>query len=120
VTYVITNRYLSATISVLFLSVILTGCTSFRRDVPRPPSEAWQYPEETKLGRELGDQIAGRAGQSGFYLLSTGLEALSMRAGLAENTQHTLNLQYYTLHEDVTSLPRAACRPSRCACAAID
>ena len=97
------RRYLLAAISALCLAATLTGCAGLRRDVPRPPSEAWLHPEETALGRALGNQIAEHDGQSGFYLLGTGLEALSMRAGLAENTQRTLDLQYYTLQEDVTT-----------------
>jgi len=97
------RRCLLAIISTLCLTVTLVGCAGLRRDVPRPPSEAWLHPEDTALGRALGDQIAEHAGQSGFYLLGTGLEALSMRAGLAENTQRTLDLQYYTLQEDVTT-----------------
>ncbi|MDA8123738.1 MAG: phospholipase D family protein [Deltaproteobacteria bacterium] len=101
--YLNTQRPLFAAIFVLLFAVTLAGCTGLRRDVPRPSSEAWLHPEETPLGRALDRQIAGYDGQSGFYLLDTGLEALSMRAGLAENAQRTLDLQYYTLHEDVTT-----------------
>jgi putative cardiolipin synthase len=97
------RRYLLVAISALCLVVSSAGCADLRRNVPRPSSEAWQHPEETTLGRALDRQITGHDGQSGFYLLGTGLEALSMRAGLAENTQRTLDLQYYTLHEDVTT-----------------
>jgi putative cardiolipin synthase len=102
-THTIVRRCLLAGLSVLCLTVLLAGCTSFRRDVPRTPSEAWLHPEETTLGRALDRQITGHNRQSGFYLLGTGLDALSMRAGLAENAQRTLDLQYYTLHEDVTT-----------------
>lgn len=92
-----------ATFSVLCLGVILAGCVSLRRDVPRPFSEAWMLPEQTAIGREVGVQLAGHDGKSGFRLLGSGLEALSLRAGLAENAQHTLDLQYFTLHEDITT-----------------
>ena len=60
-------------------------------------------PEQTAIGREVGVQLAGHDGKSGFRLLGSGLEALSLRAGLAENAQHTLDLQYFTLHEDITT-----------------
>jgi len=71
--------------------------------VPRPPSEAWQHPEETTLGRELAKQLAGHPGQSGFYLLDSGVDAFGMRAGLAESAQRTLDLQYYIVREDTTT-----------------
>jgi cardiolipin synthase C len=101
--HAITRRYVHATVSVLCLAITLAGCASLRREVPRPPSEAWKQPEQTTIGREVGVQLAGHAGQSGFHLLSSGLEALSLRAGLAANAQRTLDLQYYTLHEDITT-----------------
>jgi len=92
-----------ATAAALCLAVTLAACTDQRRDVPRPRSEAWPHPEETALGRAIGEQLAGHKGQSGFYLLHSGADALSMRAGLAENAQHTLDLQYYIVREDTTS-----------------
>jgi putative cardiolipin synthase len=92
-----------AMLASLFLVTALTGCADPPRDVPRPRSEAWPHPEETALGRVLGEPLAGHKDQSGFYLLDSGMEALSIRAGLAENAQHTLDLQYYLLHEDATT-----------------
>lgn len=85
------------------LAATLIGCSSPRYDAPRPPSVAWTQHEETKLGQSLEQQLAGHDGLSGFYLLDSGLAALSMRAGLAEYSQRTLDLQYYTLHEDTTT-----------------
>lgn len=82
---------------------MLAGCASTPRDVPRVSSTAWAQPGETAIGRAVAAQLAGQDGQSGFHLLPSGLEALSLRAGLAENAQRTLDLQYYTLHEDVTT-----------------
>jgi putative cardiolipin synthase len=90
-------------LATLCLAAALTGCASPRRDVPQPHSAAWPHPEETALGRALGDSLAGHKDQSGFYLLDSGMDALSIRAGLAENAQHTLDLQYYILHEDATT-----------------
>ena len=88
---------------VLCLAATVAGCAGPLRDVPRPPSQAWPHPEATELGRALDEQLAGHKGESGFFLLDSGLDALSMRAGLAEYAQRTLDLQYYALHQDVTT-----------------
>jgi putative cardiolipin synthase len=93
----------NAMLAALFLVTALTGCAGPRYDVPRLRSEAWPQPEETALGRALGEQLAGHEGESGFYLLDTGMEALSIRAGLAENAQHSLDLQYYIVRDDATA-----------------
>jgi len=85
------------------LAVTLAACTTPRFDVPRLLSEAWPRPEETALGRELGKQLASSPGRSGFYVLDSGMDAFGMRAGLAENAQHTLDLQYYIVSEDMTT-----------------
>lgn len=92
-----------AALGALLLAASLIGCSSLRHDVPRLPSEAWPHPEETPLGRAIDAQLAGHDGQSGFHLLDSGLDALSMRAGLAEDARRTLDLQYYTLHDDITT-----------------
>ena len=61
--------------------------------------------------RSAGCSAAGAAGAfdpaatcpSGFHLISQGIDALRIRAELAEAARHTLDLQYYTLHEDTTT-----------------
>jgi putative cardiolipin synthase len=89
-------------LAALCLAASLLGCSQ-PREVPRTSSQAWPYPGETPLGSAVTAQLAGHDGQSGFRLLESGLDALSMRAGLAEEARRTLDLQYYTLHQDVTT-----------------
>lgn len=98
-----THCCLPVIMAALFLASSFTGCAGVRRDVTRQPSVAWQQPEETAIGREVDLQLAGRDGHSGFHLIHSGLEALNIRAGLAENSQRTLDLQYFIVREDVTS-----------------
>jgi cardiolipin synthase C len=85
------------------IALLLTGCATTRRDVPRPRSEAWPAPAQTALGRAVQPQLVGAPGLSGFHALDSGVDALSLRAGLADAAEHTLDLQYYSLHEDVTT-----------------
>ena len=101
------RRWVCRAVAALGLAVIVTlmsaACTTPRLDVPRPPSEAWPHPEETALGQAFGKQLADHPGQSGFYLLDSGMDAFSMRAGLAQNAQRTLDLQYYIVSADTTT-----------------
>src|SRR6186997_2005756 len=82
--------------------VASTGCATLDRQVPRVESYAWPEPEATMLGRALAPPTGGVDGKSGFYLLTSGVEAFAMRAALAEAAQRTLDLQYYAVHDDVT------------------
>ncbi len=81
----------------------LAGCATFRTDVERASSEAWQRPDETTLGRDAAKQLAASPGQSGFRLLYSGLDAFAARAALAEAAERTLDLQYYIIREDMTT-----------------
>jgi cardiolipin synthase C len=85
------------------LAVALGGCATPRRDVPRTASTAFDQPEQTQLGAALQRQLADAGGRSGFHLVESGLQALSLRAGLAELSQRSLDLQYYALHDDTTT-----------------
>ena len=85
-------------------AVLAAGCASVRWDVPRPESHAWEHPHESRLGQAYAAQLQAQPGRSGFHLLSSGMDALGARAGLAEAAGHTLDLQYYLVRQDATSL----------------
>ena len=98
-----TWRRLVRTLTTACLAVLLFGCASVQRDVPRALTHAWAEPEQTALGLAAAAQLSAHPGASGFHLLDSGLDALSMRAGLADSAQRTLDLQYYALHEDAST-----------------
>jgi cardiolipin synthase C len=81
---------------------VLTGCASLPSDYPREFSRAWDRPQETKLGRSLTADVERHPGMSGFYLLSSGMDAFIARMALAEAAERTLDLQYYIFHGDLT------------------
>lgn len=89
--------------ALVFAALLLGGCAALPREVPRPVTAAWAHPLETPLGRAYADQWRAGDDHSGFRLLSSGLEALGARAGLAEAAVHTLDLQYYLVRHDATS-----------------
>lgn len=90
-------------IAALGLAAVLAACAPMRLDVPRTESHAWGQPQQTDLGRAYAAQLEGHAGQSGFYLLSSGVDALGARAGLADAASRTIDLQYYLVQHDATS-----------------
>jgi cardiolipin synthase C len=97
----------------------LSGCASLPKDYPREPSRAWDRPQETKLGRAFAPAAAQHPGMSGFHVIGNGMDAFVARMALAEAAEHTLDLQYYIFHGDLTgklildSLVRAADRGVR-------
>jgi putative cardiolipin synthase len=87
---------------VLFLMLISAGCTTIRKNYPRPESLTWPKPEETSLGRKYAKEQASHPDQSGFCLLSTGMDAFLARAYLADHAERTIDVQYYIVHGDLT------------------
>jgi putative cardiolipin synthase len=59
-------------------------------------------PEETRLWRKIQPQLDGNPGKSGFYLLPSGIDAFVARILLINAAEHTLDLQYYIFHGDIT------------------
>jgi len=91
--------------SAIFLGVVLmvlTGCATLPKDYPREPSQAWDRPQETKLGRAITTEEARHPGTSGFRLIGNGMDAFAARMALAETAERTLDLQYYIIHGDLT------------------
>ena len=85
------------------LALVQMGCATVRLDVPRPFSEALKHAEPTALGRAFAAQMAAHPEQSGFHVLDTGPEAFLARAALADAAERTLDLQYYTVGNDLTT-----------------
>jgi putative cardiolipin synthase len=85
------------------IALLVAACAVMQRDVARTPTAALQDPAQTMLGRAGAAQLSAYPGRSGFRLLDSGLDALSMRGGLADGAQRTLDLQYYALHEDTST-----------------
>ena len=87
----------------LCLALLTTACASLPPPVPREDAHALAHPQTTALGRLA---VAASPGPelSGLRLLSSGEDALGSLVALADNAQHTLDLQYYLIHSDGSSL----------------
>jgi putative cardiolipin synthase len=88
--------------TLLLLSLLAAGCSSLPRDFERQASTAFDRPLETTIGRYFAAAIDEHPGQSGFRLVSHSREAFTMRVGLADVAERSLDLQYYIWEEDAT------------------
>lgn len=72
-------------------------------DYARHASTAIAQDSSTSLGMALADDEQTHPGQSGFRLLTTGTESLHYRMALIQAAEKSLDLQYYAIHDDVSS-----------------
>lgn len=87
-------------LALLLLASFLSGCASL--DVPREPSQALPA-SDSSFGRSIQAQAAPYQGRSGFRLLSNSTEAFTARAELIRNAQTSLDLQYYIVHDGIST-----------------
>jgi len=88
---------------VLALLLMVSGCANVRHDVPRVPSHAITEGDRTTVGRVFAAQAARHPGLSGFQVIAAGRAAFVTRAALADSAERTLDLQYYSVGEDLTT-----------------
>ena len=88
------------------LAIWASGCASLPANVSRPVSSAFASPEATPLGRlaQLRREQAAARSDSGFRLLDSVDMAFNARMALIEAANRTLDLQYYAIHADGSTL----------------
>ena len=89
-------------LGIFAIALLFSGCASLPTDFERTQSFALQDTGETKLAKALEPKTAGNAGQSGFYLLTEGIDAFIARIALIESAERSLDVQYYIWHDDLT------------------
>ncbi len=78
------------------------GCASVDFDYPKPESTAFQDTGDTYLGKGLEGFVSAHPdGQSGFFPLSDGIDALAARLVMAEEAERSIDAQYYLLKNDI-------------------
>src|SRR4029453_12522821 len=107
-------------LSGLALLTLITGCAALVGGTPmippalKPSSTALDADPNTRFGRSFTPLVAAHPGQSGFYLLNNGIEALATRLLLSSRAERSIDAQYYLLHADlagdvfVDQLPKGA------------
>jgi putative cardiolipin synthase len=89
----------------LFLGLVLlaAGCATLPEGFERPTSYALEDTNDTILGVATRKRLAEHPDkEAGFRPLSSGIEALTARAVLAQLAERSIDAQYYLLHDDLT------------------
>lgn len=83
----------------------LCGCASIDFDYPRLESTAIPDTADTSLGAKVALlKSAQTGGESGFYPLDDGIDALTARLLLAERAERSIDTQYYLIKDDTAGL----------------
>ncbi len=84
--------------------VALGGCaSSIRPDFVKTPSQSIAQPTATTLGRAVAGASEAHPGDSAFAALPSGVDAFIARIGAIDAAERTLDLQYYIVHEGLTT-----------------
>lgn len=89
----------------LALSTLLAGgCATLPDNSGRVESYALTDTGDTRIAKARRAELEAHPGQSGFFLLSSGLDAFVARALLAQAADRSIDAQYYLLHSDLTGI----------------
>ena len=72
------------------------------RDFPRRESVALAHPEETRLGSQFASAALEHGGNSGFRIITVGVDGFLARAQMIDNAEKTLDIQYFIFRGDET------------------
>jgi putative cardiolipin synthase len=105
----------------LLLLLSVAACTSLppAANQPKPATSALDPSLESRLGDAFQPMAKGHGGDSGFRMVSAGIEGLTARIDMIDAAQRSLDLQYYIFRADesgnlvVQALLRAADRGVR-------
>ena len=89
----------------LSICLLFVGCaTTLPVDLELPVSTAFSDPGETELGRFFQSEMLAHPGKSGLTLLTTGEWGFRARAGLLNQAEKSIDLQYYIWEVDTAGI----------------
>ncbi|MCP4046070.1 MAG: hypothetical protein GY732_08790 [Gammaproteobacteria bacterium] len=95
------NKSFSRILAPIVLALFVAGCATAPLDFPKSHSEAITNTGDTHLGIEAGDWTTdNKPGESGFYPLVRGLDALGARLALIDRAERTIDAQYFLMKPD--------------------
>jgi cardiolipin synthase C len=92
------------TLVILVAAGLLAGCASLPPGAgfQKTESSALAHPEQTRFGRQFEQMAKAHGGNSGFRLISNGVDGLLTRAQMINSAEKTLDLQYFIFRADQT------------------
>lgn len=98
------SRSLARVAAAGLFSVLVSACAGIDFDHPRTTSTAPTDTDATWLGETVSAAEQGMGeGESGFFPLQDGVEALAARLVLAAKAERSIDTQYYLIKQDTTS-----------------
>jgi putative cardiolipin synthase len=114
------GRRIGACAALVLAAAFAAGCASLPgANYPRVSSAALANPEDTVLGAKFAAAVRLHGGNSGFRILTAGVDGFLTRVQMIQSAQRSLDLQYFIFRGDETgrlltdSLVRAADRGVR-------
>jgi putative cardiolipin synthase len=95
-----TNSHLPRIFTAILFALLLAGCATAPLDFPKDHSEAITDTADTRLGKDVVKWSAAHSGQSGFYPLVAGIDALGARLALIDRAERTIDAQYFLMKPD--------------------
>lgn len=83
--------------------LLVTGCATQAPFHTRTVTYAIDEPDRSTLYTRTRNVVEGMGNQSGLRVLENGPDAFAMRALLALRAEQTLDIQYYLVHDGVTT-----------------
>jgi len=92
------------TLWVVLAMTLTSGCASLPTGYEKTASVALAGTADTSLGAAVSRWTAEHDGQSGFYPLPTGLDALGARLALIDRAERSIDAQYFLIKDDSAGL----------------
>ncbi|WP_042880275.1 phospholipase D family protein [Cupriavidus necator] len=89
------RRFAALALAFTLAAAAIGGCASLPASAQRTPSSAPANTADTSLGKALTRRLAQHPGESLFYPLSSGPDALAARLAMARAAERSLDLQTY-------------------------
>jgi putative cardiolipin synthase len=89
---------------VILIATVLGGCAALPpgADFPKIASVALAHPEETRLGGQFVSAARDHGANSGFRIITVGVDGFLTRVEMIDAAERTLDLQYYIFRGDET------------------
>ena len=88
----------------VLIALALSGCASLPpgSGFDKHPSIAYAHPETTRIGQTLGPAAQSHPDESAYRIISQGADGFATRVQMIAAAEHSLDLQYYIFHGDIT------------------